>query len=676
VAQLAQTTVSPQDVPLRQVISKRLQQVLGRDWAEAYIFMAPAMILLVGIIAYPFLRAVYISFTNTTTLEIGPFVGLKNYAELWKDIFFRRSVLITAQFTVASVVFKLLVGILAAVLLNRLGNRLAILTGLVLLPWIMPDIVRAITWKSLLDPLYGGLSRLLLDLGLAKQPTALLADVHSALPAVVLVNLWQGIPFFTINLLAGLKAIDLELYEAAAIDGAGGWRQFLHITLPGLRYVIIVVTLLSTIWTFNTFTLIFLLTGGGPMDTTKVYSILSYNYAIGGHRYGPGIAVSLSMAPVLGIFIVILGRYMMSGRRLYEEHTTRKPGAFAALLSFLAWPFKALGRLAFAIFWLINDSAERLIEGIRRLTRAAIGRGRRAAHMQKRAESGASRGRRAAHMQKRARWREQIAPALALALLLAFELLPFYWVIITAFKTELQITRFDSVFWPAPWSLDQFIRLLGPTRNFLVWLRNTLTISIITPLLSTMLAAASAYALTRLRWRGAGQVSSGVLVAYLMPGIMMLIPIFQLFTWLRLTNSLGALILSYPTFSLPFAIWLMMGYYASIPEELEAAALIDGCNRFQAFFRVILPLTKPALLAVALFGITQAWSEFLFAYVMIQSASKMTVPVGLAQMIIGDIVPWGELTAAALLMSVPVLILYTIGQRFMVAGLTAGAVKG
>ncbi|MDQ1301403.1 MAG: transporter permease subunit, partial [Chloroflexota bacterium] len=471
-SQLARTTTPRQSAPLRQAISKRLQQTLGRDWAEAYVFMAPAMLLLVGIIAYPFLRAVYVSFTNTTTMEIGPFVGLKNYTELWKDIFFRRSVLITAQFTIASVVVKLLVGTLAAVLLNRLGNRLAILTGLMLLPWIMPDIVRAITWKSLLDPLYGGLSKILLDLHLIQQPLALLADINTALPTVVLVNLWQGIPFFTINLLAGLKAIDQELYEAAAIDGASPWRQFLHITLPGLRYVIIVVALLSTIWTFNTFTLIFLLTGGGPMDTTKVYSILAYNYAIGGHRYGPGIAVSLSMAPILGIFIVILGRYMMSGRRLYEDHTVREPGAIAVLLGALAWPFKLLGRLMLGIFWLINDTVERLLDGIGGLFRAAVGR-----------RQGAG------HIYRKSRWRGQIVPAIALALLLIFELAPFYWVVITAFKTELQITRFIGVFWPEPWSLDQFVKLLGPSRNFLVWLRNTLTISIITPLLSTILAA-------------------------------------------------------------------------------------------------------------------------------------------------------------------------------------------
>ena len=164
----------------------------------------------------------------------------------------------------------------------------------------------------------------MLALGLVNKPLPFLTGVDTALPTMIMINLWQGIPFFTINLLAGLKAIDQELYEAAAIDGATKWRQFLHITLPGLRYVIIVVTLLSTIWTFNGFGLIFLLTGGGPMDATKVYSILAYQYAITGMRYGPGIAVAMTMAPVLGIFIVILGRYMMSGRRLYEDSSERE----------------------------------------------------------------------------------------------------------------------------------------------------------------------------------------------------------------------------------------------------------------------------------------------------------------------------------------------------------------
>lgn len=652
------TTARPRAQP-RRTLGKRVQELLGRDWGVAYAFMLPTVVLMGTIIAFPFLRAFYISFTNTTTQQIGPFVGLDNYINLWKDIFFRRSVLITAKYTVSAVALKVLVGILAASLLHRLGRRSGFWTGLVLLPWIIPDIVRAITWKSLLDPLYGGVSRALVDLHLVKQPPPFLSGVDTALSTLIVINLWQGIPFFTVNILAGLKAIDQELYEAAAIDGATAWRRFLHITLPGLRYVLIVVSLLSTIWTFNSFGLIFLLTGGGPMDATKVYSILSYNYAIGGHRYGPGIAVSMTMAPVMALFIVILGRYMMTGRRLYEDHTEKQPGPIMRVLSLLAWPLKQLLRLLLAAFWAINDAVEWLLERTGRLFRAL--RGLNPYDMMR------PRG---------PKWVQQILPRVTLILLLIFELLPFYWVIITAFKSELQITRFRNIYWPSPWTLEQFARLLGPARNFLVWLRNTVIVSIVTPILSTVIASASAYALTRLRWRGAGGFSNVVLVTYLMPGVMMLIPIFQLFSRLRLTNSLFALFFSYPTFSLPFAIWLMMGYYSSIPEELEAAALIDGCNRFQAFIKVVLPLTKPALMAVALFGVTQAWSEFLFAYVMVQSESKMTIPVGLAQMIIGDVLPWGELCAAALIMAVPVLTLYSLGQRFMVAGLTAGAVKG
>jgi multiple sugar transport system permease protein len=133
---------------------------------------------------------------------------------------------------------------------------------------------------------------------------------------------------------------------------------------------------------------------------------------------------------------------------------------------------------------------------------------------------------------------------------------------------------------------------------------------------------------------------------------------------------------TYPTVVLPFATWLMMGYYRSIPEELEDAAMIDGCNRFQAFLRVILPLTRPALLAVALFAITQAWNEFLYAYTFLRSSEVFTLPVGLAQLIVGDVQPWGVLMAASLLTAVPVVIIYMVGQKFMVAGLTAGSVKG
>jgi multiple sugar transport system permease protein len=635
---------------------RRLRVLLGQDWAVAWVFILPTVLLMGVIIAYPFIRAVYMSFTNTTTLQLGPWVGLSNYSWLAHDHFYRESVIITMQFTFTAVFLKAVVGVIASLLLNKLAGRASILVGLVLLPWIMPDVVRAITWKQLLDPLFGAISYTLLKFHLIKAPMAFLGDLKLALPSVILINLWQGIPFFTINILAGLKAIDQELYEAAAIDGANSWRQFLHITLPGLKYVLIVVTLLSTIWTFNTFTLIFLLTGGGPMDATNIYSIFAYSY-LNGRQYGLAVASALFMAPLLLFFIMFLSRYMMQGRTLYADTSVNEPGPISRAIS---WPFQKLVSIVTTVFWFVNDSIEKAFEAIAR----SIGR---------RLESEEVR---TGRKPRRHTILRQIPAWFALLMLLTFELAPFYFVVVSSFKREQQISQIQSIFWPDPWSLSQFQHLLGPARNFMVWLRNTLIVSTITPLISVLVAAAGAYALTRLRWRGSRTMSSLVLIAYLMPGIMMIVPIYQIFSLLHLTDSLAALLLSYPTFALPFAIWLMMGYYATIPEELEAAALVDGCNRFQAFWQVVLPLTKPAMLAVFLFGVTNAWSEFLFAYVMISKESAMTVPVGLSQMILGDVQPWGELCAAALIMTVPVLIIYTLGQKYMVGGLTAGAVKG
>jgi multiple sugar transport system permease protein len=255
-------------------------------------------------------------------------------------------------------------------------------------------------------------------------------------------------------------------------------------------------------------------------------------------------------------------------------------------------------------------------------------------------------------------------------------MIPFYWVVITSFKTTRQWTSFESVFWPDPWSLDQFRKLLGDQRAFALWYRNTVAVAAVSTVISVVVASMGAYGLTRLRWRGSNVFASLVLIAYLMPAVLMFIPMYQIFSALGLTNNLMGLMVAYPAFGLPFALWLLMGYYASIPQEMEEAALIDGCNHFQAWYRIVLPLAAPALLAASLFSITLAWKEFIFAYVFIHKERLFTLSVGLAQMIIGDVMPWGELMAAALLMAIPVVIIYTLGQRFMVAGLTAGAVKG
>jgi multiple sugar transport system permease protein len=157
---------------------------------------------------------------------------------------------------------------------------------------------------------------------------------------------------------------------------------------------------------------------------------------------------------------------------------------------------------------------------------------------------------------------------------------------------------------------------------------------------------------------------------------MLFIPLYEILNNLGLINSYAALVLTYPTFLLPFATWVMIGYFRSIPVELEEAAMIDGASRLYAFWRITLPLAAPALLSVTLFAFTNAWNEFLFAFVFINSESLRTLPIGLQSLVVGDILPWGELMAAALLTAIPVAALYIYAQKFLVGGLTVGAVKG
>jgi multiple sugar transport system permease protein len=620
-----------------------MRTLLGRDWKIAFLFIAPIVIVMTVLIAWPFIKAIYTSMTIRTLARETRFVWFDNYARLYTDPFYWDAVRATVLFTSGSIFFKLIFGMIAALLLHAQRRFRNLLTGLVLLPWIIPSVVQALAWRSIYDPLFGGLNPLLSNIGLIEQPIAWLSDPALAMASVIAVNVWAGIPFFTVNILAGLSAIDKELYEAAEIDGANNWEKFLNITLPGLRYVIAVATLLSTVWTFNGFETVFLLTGGGPGNITKVYSILAYEKAISSLQFGPGTAVAFSLLPVLVFFILLLSRFMRRDVVRDDDQTTWQD----AVISGVGWIFGLIGMIvSFPIFL--------ILQGINAVVPAnALG--------------GPSK--------RRGALIGGIGRAIALAFLLLFILFPFYWILITSFKGNLQIGAREGIFWPAPWTTEQFDRLFFQ-EPFFLWFQNSAIVSVSTTILAVVFSSLGGYALARLRFRGAETMTTALLITYLLPGALMFIPLYGILADLGVINTRWALILTYPTGMVPFATWLLMGYYRSIPEELEEAAMVDGANRLQSFLRITLPLTTPALLAVTLFSFTAAWKEFLFAFVFINSNDLMTLPVGLAQTIFGDIYPWGMLMAASLLISIPVVIFYMYGQRFMVAGLTAGSVKG
>jgi len=631
---------------------KYLQQLLGKDWKIAFLFVAPIVILLVGLILWPFINAIGLSLTvRQSRHEV--FVGLWNYVNLLSDDQFLGSLVNTVSFTAFSVISKLIVGLIIASLLNSKLPGRNILAGVMLLPWIVPEVVTALTWRGLYDPIFGGLNPVLRGLGLIDRNIGWLSEPGRAMPSVILVNVWKGIPFYTILLLAGMKAIDRELYEAAEVDGANAVERFLHITLPGLRYVLAVTLLLSTISTFNAFGIVYLMTGGGPSGETRLYSILAYERALLQNRFGPGAAVSLATAPFLAIFILLLARFMRQGvdRSARETVADRAFGlvgkALNAFLAVLAWPVE----------WLAH-AVDRVSAGVSRSLAHATGSARNTLLSR--------------------RQREGLGMAfriLCLVPFLLFVLFPFVWIIVTAFKGELQISQRVSLWWPQPWTLDQFDTLLHQT-PYPLWFRNTVLIAFVTTFISVVFAALGGYALARLKFRGAGVLTTVLLITYLLPASLLFIPMYRILTTLGAINSHWSLILTYPTFLMPFATWVMLGYYRGIPEDLEEAAMIDGANRFTAFWRITLPLAMPALFSVTLFAFTNSWNEFLYAFIFLTSESLITLPVGLQKLVFADIYPYGQLMAASLIMSIPVVFLYIFAQRFVVEGLTAGSVKG
>ena len=261
---------------------------------------------------------------------------------------------------------------------------------------------------------------------------------------------------------------------------------------------------------------------------------------------------------------------------------------------------------------------------------------------------------------------------LALVVIVVF---PFYWMTITSFKGEEQMRSLVSMFWPRPLVLDNYRQLLAKT-DFVAWYGNSVTVAVSSTLLGAAIGTLGAYALARLSFLGRAFMSSAVLITYLVPPSILFIPLYAQMRNLGLANSLSGLIAAYPSFTVPFVTWLLMGYFESIPEELEEAAVIDGATRFGAFSRVVLPLSAPGVLAAGLYAFTQAWNEFLYALVFITDGRLRTLPVGLASFITGDVYGWGYLMSGAVLTTLPVILIYVYLQRYMVEGLTAGGVKG
>jgi len=281
-----------------------LTRVLEDERWLAMLLLLPTVALLGLFIAYPFVKGVMLSVTDARVGVPGHFVGLQNFVNVWNDGIFRVAVWNTCAYTFVATVFKLALGLWLAVLLNRHFRGKAITRAFILLPFIIPTVLSTLAWKWMFDPTFSVINWGLFRLGVIHGRINWLGDPNLALISVIIVNIWRGLPFYAITLLAGLQTISPELHEAAAIDGARAWQRFRHVTWPLLLPVTLVVTLFSVIQTFADFQLVYVLTGGGPANATQLFATYAYQIGIGTGLLSQGATISLAVFPVLLLVVI------------------------------------------------------------------------------------------------------------------------------------------------------------------------------------------------------------------------------------------------------------------------------------------------------------------------------------------------------------------------------------
>jgi multiple sugar transport system permease protein len=287
-----------------------LTRFLESERLLAMLLLAPTVILLGTFIAYPFVMGVWLSLSNTSVGNVGEFVGVHNFVKAWNDSIFQTAFRNTFFYTFWATIFKLVLGMWLALLLNRHFRGKRIVRAAMLLPFIVPTVLSTFAWRWMFDPTFSVLNWLLYQTGFITTKLPFLSDGTYGMWCAIVVNTWRGMPFFAISLLAGLQTISPDLQEAASLDGANGWHRFWHVTWPLLKPVTLVVVVFSIIQTFSDFQLVYVLTGGGPANATHLLATYAYQIGVATGLLGEGAAVSLFMLPVLFFVVWIQLRYL------------------------------------------------------------------------------------------------------------------------------------------------------------------------------------------------------------------------------------------------------------------------------------------------------------------------------------------------------------------------------
>lgn len=563
-----------------------------------YLFLAPYLVVFLPFFLLPALFSAVVSLTNWKIVGTPTFVGLQNYARLLQDPLFTTALKNTLFYTAVIVPVMALLGLGLALLLNqplrgRVLTRLAVFGSYV----IMVSVV-GIIWRWILDPTGAGILNYYLGrLGVAPLPW--LAAPETAMLSIILATMWWTAGYNMVMYLAGLQDIPAELREAVRMDGANAWQEFWHLVLPCLRPVTFFVVVMSIAKSFQVFGQIYVMTQGGPSNSTL--TIVHYLYVVGFTWFEMGYAAAIAYA------------------------------LFGLLLLVTIVQFRLVSREA-------GGAGFIRVEYLVRLGLYAL-----------------------------------------MGLVLVLWLAPLLWVVSTSLKPEGQILSLVPRWIPKTFTLENYLEVFQKFR-LERWLLNSLVVAAGATLLGLGVSVPAAYAFARMRFRGQQWLFILILSTILVPVHITLVPLFIGLAKVKLTDTYFSLIM--PTVANGFGVFLLRQFFRGIPRELEEAAVIDGATRLGVLVRIILPLSRPALTAVAIFLFLLSWNDFMWPLIVTNTDATRTLPVGLATFVGGgtvggqSIAYYGIGMAASVLATIPAIVLFLALQRYFVQGIALTGLKG
>jgi multiple sugar transport system permease protein len=615
-------------------VTSRIDRLSDRRFA--LLSFLPGGLLIALIVLPPILAIFAMSVFRINLLKDNntPFVGLLNYQRIGGDDNFLQAVPRTVIFAVGTTLLTVPLALSSALILNRRFRGAALLGIAVLMPYAVAEIVTGLFWKFIFQSHFGIATGILTALGLAHGPVLWLADTNITMVIAVAATAWKYAPLYALLILASLKSIPEALYRAARMDGATTWQSFRYVTLPNIRNILLVVTILTIILSLQVFAVLFTLTGGGPGQSTTVIYYYIFKNTVDLLNFGYSAALTVFL-----LVIIVLCSVGLLAVRLRDRTGPAKEEDLSRTT-----PRTSVTRAAAAKLADLHTDADTLPR--RRVLRPPAWLGR---------------------------WGFRMGVGLLLFWLLA----PIAWVVIASVQPEGAVTV-------APPQLTAELRLSNYTQllqqpEWIGSIISSLIITISVTVLAIVLAALAAYPLARLQLPGKGAIMSVLIFTQMVPQIVYAIPILLVVQKIGLKDTYQALILVNVAFWLPLIVWLLRGVFEEVPRALESAARIDGCSRLGTLFRVTIPAAAPGIAAVAILLLIGTWNEFLFA-VTIGDKNIVTVTrrIGYLDSISGPQgqPPFTVEAAAGIIAILPCLLLVVAFHRRLVRGLSQGFIKG